>query len=367
MDKKIFNNLIIGEDKKGNCVYLSDDVRNPHVCILGTSGTGKSTVAMSLLLQRYFMGESVMVFNWRRCLSMENVLPDLYPVYKDNRVQINVAKDKMKLPLCTKFQNIDGQEESEESVKHRLAALLTVAGGLTPSQSAVISRAVGVIYAERLFETEGIRSIKNYLEAQEQQTALNAAGRLRALCDENYIVDGNFAKEHKIYEVDLNGIQYDDQTVLVKFVLDFLLRCANQGMFVKNRVTIFIDECQNLDFRPESTMTTLLNETRKMGLSLILAAPKILSGTKGMSVIQQSGTILYFSPEPGERRKIAKQIHPQKVDEYTFQLSRLKVGEYLASGSFMEENGKPLDITRKLSVHIPNGQRVVEKIPLDSD
>lgn len=367
MDKKFFNNLIIGEDKKGKSVYLNDDARNQHICVLGASGTGKSTTAMSLLLQKYFMNETVITLNWRRCLAVESIMPELCVPYLDNRVSINVAKGKLMLPLCDRLKNLDGEEESETSVKHRLSSMLTVAGGLTPTQSAVVSRAVDVIYAERLFQKEGIRSIKDYLEAQGYKTALNAAGRLRALCDENYVVDGNLLKDQdkKILEIDLNGIQYDDQIIIAKFFLDYLLRRANQGDFVNNEITVFIDECQNLDFSPGSTMATLLNESRKLGVSLILAAPQIISGTRGMSVVQQCGTVLYFSPEPGDRKQIARQINPQKDEEYVFHLSRLGIGEYFACGSFVEGNGKCLGITGKLSAHIPSGQKVVENIPLE--
>lgn len=166
------------------------------------------------------------------------------------------------------------------------------------------------------------------------------------------ILDGEFLPGGKIYEIDLLGLQYDEQAVVVEFLLNFLLRCAYQGAFVKNRLTIFVDESQNLNFKPKSTMNILLNESRKLGISMVLAAPKIPVEVRGMSVVEQCGTRLYFTQEAREGEKLAKIIAPTKSKEYCKLLSNLRVGECLACGEF-QVGGERRTLIKKMGIYIP--------------
>lgn len=116
MDKQ----LILGETRLSQIVYQDAGVRNQHICALGASGSGKSTAIMSILLQKNLMEETVIVFNWRRCLALENILPEFSSNYIKNRIHIDVAKDKIRLPFYSGFKNADGEKESITSIKHRL-------------------------------------------------------------------------------------------------------------------------------------------------------------------------------------------------------------------------------------------------------
>lgn len=330
--------VYVGIDKNGKRVSISDRVTNGHVAISGISGSGKSTEMMSLALQYAMVGNIVIVLNWRRSHDVGCISSKFRRDYMSRRQHIDVAMDGLRIPLFDCCKDMNDRTESVPSVIHRVTNLLAKCGNLTPTQTSVLKNAVAEVAKLGLYKTEGIRSVKRFLETQDYKTALNAAGKLGAVCDENCLVDGNFLEElnGSICEIDVNGLQYDDQTVMVNVFLDFLLRMANLGRFMQKNVTIVIDECQNLNFKPDSTMSVLLNESRKLGVNLVLAAPRMLIGQKNnMSAMQQCGTILNFKPVSEDRRKLAKQIDPANPDAQMFLLSELQTGQFVASGNFL--------------------------------
>lgn len=341
-------NVILGVNKRGELIERSSKVPNGHICITGKSGTGKSSAMMSMLIQSHRAGDNVIVINMHRCFDIECMMPQFHDYYSSNSMKIDVARDHLKLPLFTVGTDINGEEELVESVIGRVNNLLKKAGKLTGAQSAVVKRAVKDVFSQNLYHDEGICSIMRYLEAQDYKTAHNAAGKISSICDTNCFVDGNFLDEidGNIVELDLNGLQYDDQVIVADAIIDTLLRFANLGRFTEDNLTLVIDECQNFDFSSGSTMFSLINESRKLGINVILATPRLLtSGKQDMRVIQQCGTLMFFQPIPEDRRKLGKQINPGNPDSAVFNLSELKVGQCMLSGMYCNNGSdakKPL-------------------------
>ena len=114
------------------------------------------------------------------------------------------------------------------------------------------------------------------------------------------------------------------------------MRLANIGYFLRIPLNIFLDEAQNFDFSEGSTLWTILNESRKLNLRMLLSAPSVVSTMhKDMNVITQCGTQLYFSPLNSERDKIAEMIDPSDTERQMFALSRLNKVECIACGNFI--------------------------------
>lgn len=224
--------------------------------------------------------------------------------------------------------------------------------GLTDAQGSLLKEDVNEVFNNGAFARQGLVSVIWYLESLDTAAASRLAGRLSLLCDGSFILNGEFLPGGKIYEIDLLGLQYEEQVVIVEFLLNFLLRCAYQGAFVKDKLTIFVDECQNLNFKSKGTMNILLNESRKLGISMVLAAPKIPTEIRGMSVVEQCGTRLYFTQEGREGEKLAKLIAPTKSREYCKLLSNLRVGECVACGEF-QVGGERRTMVKKMGVYLP--------------
>ncbi len=340
--------IMIGSNQNKQNVFFDGQSSNPHCFAVGKSGCGKTTSMLYQLVQEAEKGKICVVINWHRAIQRESLFPEIRRRYEQHVKVIDVAENGIQVPLFTPCVDTKGQSESEEMLVHRITALLKTSCDLTPTQESQVHLAVKSIYRLGLYKTEGISAVSEWLYQQKKAVAANAAAKIGALSDSNLLKNGNFWNEvAPIVEFDLNGLEYSDQLVVTKFLADYILRLANRGQFLQKGITLFIDECQNLEFHQGSTMSTLLNESRRLNLRVMLAAPTIIH-QKGMDVMRQCGLRLYFEPFDHERKLVANFIDALHPEVWVFILSRLKRGEYVACGNFYI-NGKEVMGVQQLS------------------
>lgn len=209
-EMKEFSGEILGF-RKGNPIGLSEDAKNRHIAVLGGSGSGKTSEITMLAVQAATEGKVVLDFNLRNCLNPDCLMETVKEAYQAVTKRIDVSQDGIHLPLFDKIKNKKGVIESDHHVIHRITSLLAQAGGLTPTQTTYLKDAVESVYDSERFLSDGIRSIGEYLTVQEERTAKNVAGKLRAILDDNLIHAGDDLKDAAgIVEFDVNGLQYDN-------------------------------------------------------------------------------------------------------------------------------------------------------------
>lgn len=329
-------NLKIGTSNKGQVIMRSKNVNNCHIFASGKSGCGKTHALLHYILQEASQENVSIVFNWHNCLNLETLSPDIKDEYKKYVTVIDVSQDGIMLPLFTPQLIANNKVESSEAVIQRVTSMLTIAGKLTPTQSGMVYEAAKDIIENNYYKESGIAVLGDWLSSQERAVAHNAAGKLRGICGNNVFRSGDFwDSTSRIYEFDLNGLEPDTQLLVMRFLLEYFARLANKGKFLKAGVNLFIDEVQNFEFTAESTLTMLINEGRKLNIRLLMACPSFLnSAKKGMEILTQCGTCLYFEPLETDRSKIAKFIDYSDAKMWTYALTRLKHGEYIATGCF---------------------------------
>ena len=334
---------IIGLTKRNStAVYLSEKSVNPHLVCIGKSGSGKSVFMHSQVIQLADAGEKVIIINWKRCLDHRMIHPALIARYEKNTTIIDALRDGISLPL---FSSYDGTELSLRRCAQSIAKMLTIAVKLSPTQENITYEALCDIGKKGLYQEEGIQVLGEWLRQQECAVASNAVAKLRTIIAENIFVQGDiFADETKnIIEIDLNKLEYDQQEAVCRFLLDYILRLAQKGRFLDRPVSVFIDEAQNLDFSERSAVGMMLNESRKLNVSLLLALPYLYSeNRKDLGLLAQAATQIFFTPLERERKAIAHFIDERDMHAWLFSLSRLQRGEFIAKGEF-DFDGKARD------------------------
>lgn len=354
------SNIILGTTQMG-LARTSSQNRNQHVAFLGPSGVGKTSAMVSVAIQKAEAGETVIAFNTRNCFDLESLMPQVKKAYAAHRRRIDVANGELLLPLFEHQVDIRGNKENDLTVVHRVSSNLAHAADLTPAQRRRVDHAVKMIAKKGHFATKGLTAIQQYLEEQGDRTADNAAGKLRSLIELDLVHEGNCMDDAAgIFEFDLNLLEYDDQQIVLRFLLDYLLRMAQKGHFRERGIAILLDEAQNLSFKPDSTMYTLVNESRKLNVTLLLAATKIFSSKSNMNIVEQCGTTCYFKPTPGDRKNIAKAISPKNAGDFAYLLADLAVGEYIATGIF---NVDGMDTSMPLTMQTYFCEDWQEKVP----
>lgn len=337
--------MIIGTGKNG-IVKIHPEALNNNVYAVGIPGTGKTTAMLLMLLREAAAGGQVIVFNWHQCLNHDLLKDNIREQYEQYVEVIDVAKNGIKLPLFEKFTNADGSEEDEVNIFQRITALFKNAVNLTNEQDQQLYECVKAIYKNEMFCNKDLLSIEEWLSSQDKAVARNVLAKIRPFTSGKLLKEGNFMDSNsRIYEIDLNGLEYDTQKTVVKFLMEYLLRLANKGAFLKTGLTLFIDEALNLECGPDSTLFTMMNESRKLELKILLAFPSLFAGRKkNMEVVTQCGTALYFKVSDKDRRNIAKMIDQKEADAYMFALSRLEKGQCFVKG-ILEVDGQKIDGT----------------------
>lgn len=346
---------VIGINRAGDQVFANEaQAMNNHLCAIGKSGAGKTSSILSKIVNDAENGGVTIVVNWHNCVNRDMIMPELREGYERYCKVIDVAREGMPLPLFDAFTDGSGKKETFSGIVQRVTSLLKVAAKLSPTQEGEVFKAVKTVANQELYKDEGIIAIYDWLMSQDKAVSTNAAAKLRSICGGNLLKNGDFWEEGtKVYEFDLNGLQYDDQLIIVRLLMDYFLRLANTGRFQRTGLNIFLDECQNLDFGEGSTMYVLLNESRRLNVRLRLAAPSIsTSGNRNMEKITQCGFCFYFQPIEKDRRKIADFINSRDADTWNFILSRLQKGEFVATGSFII-NEKKVNRPLQLKTYIP--------------
>lgn len=336
--------IIIGKYSGYNVPAI--EAVNPHILVTGMSGTGKSVFCQSQIVQRAEAGERIIAFNYDNVLDRSQMLPEIRKLYDKNCHVINVV-DGIPIPLFTPLVNAEGKKESADATIHRVTSILRVAGNLTEAQARELNAAVKYVYQKETYSAFGIKAISRKLEDIGTPIAYRTLGNLRAIFDSNAIVDGDFFDNDKrIIELNFEGIEYDDEQAIVRFVSDYVMRLAKTMYFADNPITIFLDEVHNFDFGAKSTMRSLVNEARKYSVTLLMATTSIVSnGKTKMSVLNQAGTRIVFRPPSNECRDTAELLDKRRKSFLICELVDLKRGQFIYSVSARDASaGKSFDV-----------------------
>ena len=324
----------------GDIEVKLDSPANLHILAVGNSGSGKSTALMSDLLQGACQGRKAIVINWRDSAAVGMLNPSQEASFRSRARHINVEQDGIPLPLFARQKLPNGELESENKLIGRIVSLMSRCGKLTATQEQYLSVAVERVVKDGSYSTEGIAALERTLSEQKSSRCRAVIRKLNFLIKSNLLRDGDlFDDDLPLVDLDLNGLEYEQQDQIVNLMLDYLLRSAQKGAFIENGITIFLDEAQNLDYSKGTPLYHLINESRKQNIQLMIAATSMFgSDNRAMKIVQQCATKLFFSPRESECERIAEMIDKQKSRYWHTQLSSLKRGQFIAVGSFKLPN-----------------------------
>ena len=324
---------IIGTSRYNDIVYIPDDRPNEHIFAVGTSGSGKTTTLLSILVQIAMQGKHIIVLNWHGSTARDQMPEYLRNLY-DSLTTVIRAKDGIRIPLFSSLVSPYGEEETENRIVHRVTGILGRSADLSPTRIHALQEAVRETLLSQEYHTHGVKAIERNLLAQEERkaTARVAAVQLSGLFAHNVLIDGDLDFTHPILEIECNDLDPADQDILVKVLLEFLLAKASRDHFKPEGLTVFIDEAHNLSFAKDSIVTRYLYEARKKSISLCLATPELPSDKRDNSSVMQAATRLYFIQESTKVIDAARQISPNEINVWSPRLHKLNRGEFILCG-----------------------------------
>lgn len=144
--------------------------------------------------------------------------------------------------------------------------------------------------------------------------------------------------------ISFEGFEADLKKVIVEIFLKNLWKKAREAR--ANKITVVIDEFQNLMLGKNSSIEQMLREARKYGVDMILATQTVATFSKETLVaLNQAAVRLYFRPAVSEAKILAQKIDGTNVERMILQLKHLKIGESIAIGDLEIEGrhiGRPI-------------------------
>lgn len=327
----------LGRNKSGVVEFNEEKAINRHVCILGKSGSGKSTAAQQMVLEMAKEGRTVLAIDIHQVLAKENIHGPLRKDFEKYSNVIDLYNEPMKLPLFTNVVYPDGRRESNVNTVGAVVDVINRAYRLGEVQQAELRKACEYCYEYELYKEMGMEGIAEALKIIGGKVAGRLLDKLHMLFAQQLFMDGEAPIERgKINVIKLGHLDLDTQGVIAEIILSYLWRRAT-SVAGNERLVIYLDEFQNFSINRKSALGFMLTEGRRFQLQLILCSQSlgICFSDAQQKRILQSGLMLFFKPTDIERRSIASIIANNRVSDYALELASLKVGEAIAVGELL--------------------------------
>lgn len=329
----------------GSSVDIGEKSPNKHMLFTGISGSGKSVCMQKHELQSAQNGAKVVVFDISYCRENNQIFQPIKEEYCARINWVNVKEDGLNLAFLRPMQSHDGRSEDFVNVVESAVSALGSSQRFGVRQNAALRNAI-IFAIEHFAEYPSeIISIGGGLLQQKDPIAQGVYEGLWTVFNQNIFRNSTA----NLIEGRINIISFSDmddvsRRVYMDILLTYLWRVfRHYGHINGQKIVISIDEFQNIGLREGSVLWDMLREGRKFGVELLLATQTLSIFPRAMkSVLNQSGTRLFFRQAADEIYEVARMIDPMDRERWISALSSLQVGEAVAVGNF-EVNGNAVD------------------------
>lgn len=312
-------------------VQIATESMNSHVLITGMSGSGKSVRMTDIEMEAVREGKTVIV------LDKDGTHYDIPENYKN---VISVLVDGLDLRLLDSIRNAENMEEKMVQVMY-VADILASGQNLGDRQICCLRTAVEYAAEHMNKDATEMYTISRCLEEQKGNSAEGVRSRLWGILNGNLLRPSTKQIEPgKINIISLAGINPKTQIQLTEIILSVVWRQLRYRQFSEIDV-VCIDEIQSLTLKKNSALFELLTESRKYGISLVLATQSLsVFNKKEIAALGQTAVKLYFHPSEQDIRGIAQQIDPVAYERVAMVLKNLRKGQALTIGDIEKAGHK---------------------------
>lgn len=333
--------ILLGSDvESGEDVHWNPDqpsgLTNPHVLILGESGTGKTYAISCLTAELAQEGIVSIIFDYGQGFSL-NSLPSEFVAATDP-VELHAGRDGVNInPLQIFPSDLHGPI----NVAQRVADTFTrVYKKIGVQQHAIIRQAVLEVLADAGIRPDvpetWTKDLPNFGEVQvklseygnnpqnpQARFAASAASHISTLfvfntfrpSGERLSWSDMLAARNRVVIIQLKGLEHSLERAVTEFLLWSLVGYIEAMGPGALRSFVVLDEAHKLSFDRGSPVEKLLREGRKFGLGLILSSQQ----PEDFSPIAFANTATKIVFQVGdERSTISRQLHRKIKNSHSF-------------------------------------------------
>lgn len=345
--------LKIGQLNNGTAVYISNHSPNDHMALTGISGSGKTTCIKHIVKNNSSSERTTIIFD------LDGRTFDI----DDKEINyINAVEDGIALNLLDS-SIVNADNDSYVNYVSYITDILSSVTLFGPRQQGCLREAIEYALKNREKYSSEMEAIIAGLELQVSNTAQSVYNKLWALLNcgifrpsKKCIISG------RINVISFEGVAPSTQRVLMEIVLGMLWKSIRFENRKTGKLNLVIDEFQNISLKKNSVIMEMLRESRKYGVSIILATQSITPFSKEiLTHIHQTAIQLYFKPSTADIKKVANMIDSTNPEHWMLVLRNMHVGEAVATGNISingHEFYKPVLIQ---SGYTPSSSSVLER------
>lgn len=321
--------------------------------VTGSSGSGKSVQAQSIILNLASQGKTVVVLDIHSVFSDEQIFKAYRQDLKKYINKTDVYNNGISCNLFTPVKFSDGTFEKPEDTAGEVTEAIACTIRIGAKQKNILRKAAEAVLNKGLYEKQGIMALGYELENAGTSVAEEVKDKLYTVTVHNVFRPGShFIRQGKINVIRLGKFNLSSHEIISEMVLSYLWRMEAVSSFKGNGMFVFVDEFHNLMSGKRCALNQIMPEGRKFNLNLILATQQFPSKVQqAVQGFMQSGFLLLFKPCAEQVNTTAKFIDPGNAKEWAGILKSLTQGEFIASGSLVLGNtrySKPLKTCNKM-------------------
>lgn len=317
--------LTIGQLEEGTKVTIADDSPNEHIAIWGISGSGKSTRISEIMTDAISKGNTVVAFdlNGKDFRNMGDKL---------NR--ISAVEDGVNMSFLDN-SSVEGGRETYANFISYLTDTFSSAYSMGVRQQGALRVAIEYAIQNRnKFQTE-MEAIACGLSEQNSDVAGGVYNKMWGMLEGGVFRPSmKQVQDGKINVISLEHINPSTQKAVTEIILSYIWKDIKTAKDGNKKITLVIDEFQNLMFRKDAALLEMLRESRKYGVNLVLATQTAAGFSKQvMGAVNQTAIQLYFRTSAMDMKVIAEMIELQNSNLWLLKLKQLQVGQSIATGN----------------------------------
>lgn len=334
-DERQLGDYFIGEDVELETPEYwtpgaKERVSNPHLMVMGESGTGKTYALQCLIAEMAHQGIPSIIFDYGQSFESDSLEPVFQKYFHPKEYPIG-EKGLSLNPLEIFDKDVKGPKQ----VATRVADVFNEVFRIGDIQRKVLIEAILAVYIDhgimpddektwkksppnlsslqqKIDECAGDKEYSNKSNAASLSARMTTFFMLASFNESGWSWDALIDDpESKVQILQFRGLEGKTQRVLVEMLLwhmFFHLKSHGQGRL---RLFCVLDEAHHLSFRESGPLASLLREARKFGIGIIFASqqPEDFSPT---AYSNSASKLIFTTADP--QLKVSKYIVGKAAD-----------------------------------------------------
>lgn len=345
-------------DREKNNVTMVEEI-NPHMLVLGKSGTGKTFFLMNHVENSVKEGKRINILDFSGSYTETEIAkknPNLF-----GKISFFGGHDKTPIVWKNNYQSkLSFCEDVADSIikildvkSYYQIKILKNAVKITMRKMNYFSFPMLVFALERVLKAmrgseENSVELMKELGVETDEDVKNLEHLYSRLAPYEHIFNFEIRSNHDEGELPIKIFQlYDMPLLKKKFLTSFILEMIqNELKFDREKRhcdCLVLDEFQFLPFGEEDALASLLREGRRYGIQMILLTQFVSNYSKAeVAALLQVGQLLQFRPADTDLKFTANLIDPENTSEWKKILSNLSRGEAVLKGFYTINNNSTI-------------------------